>query len=107
MIRDTYVGNSLLTHHASLIIPNYLIENIPDCPNIEESAESVTRTIVALDFGFFAFTWKLPADWTRVETASLADVTVESVTKAGTGAIKDGALTLSLRAGQAVLITPR
>src|SRR6185369_2633301 len=43
-------------------ISNYLIENIPDCPNIEVSAESVTRTIVALDFGFFAFTWRLPAD---------------------------------------------
>jgi hypothetical protein len=57
--------------------------------------------------GYASKTWKLPANWTRVETASLADVTVESVTEAGTAEIKDGALTLSLGAGRAILITPR
>ena len=57
--------------------------------------------------GYASKTWKPPADWTRVETARLANLTVESVTEAGTAEIKDGALTLSLTAGRAIVITPR
>jgi hypothetical protein len=42
----------------------------------------------------------------RVKTVRIADVTVESVTPAGTAEVKDGALTLTLAAGQAVVTTP-
>lgn len=51
-------------------------------------------------------TWKLPADWMRVKTARLAKVTVESIIEAGTSSINDGALTLTLTAGQALVVTP-
>ncbi len=57
--------------------------------------------------GYANKTWKLLADWTRVKTVGCANITVESVTEAGTAEVKDGALTLTLMAGQAMVITPR
>ena len=57
--------------------------------------------------GYASKTWKLPADWTRVKTARCANITVESVTEAGTAEVNEGALTLRLTAGQAMVITPR
>jgi hypothetical protein len=55
--------------------------------------------------GYASKIWNLAADWKRVKTARLANVTVESIREAGTAEIKDGALTLALEAGQAVMIT--
>jgi hypothetical protein len=43
----------------------------------------------------------------HVKTVGLANVAVEGVTPAGTAEVKDGALTLTLAAGQAVVITPQ
>ena len=57
--------------------------------------------------GYASKTWKLPTDWTRVKTARCANITVESVTEAGTAEVNDAALTLTLTAGQAMVITPR
>ena len=57
--------------------------------------------------GYANKTWKLLADWTRVKTVGCANITVESVTEAGTAEVKDGALTLTLMAGQAMVITQR
>jgi len=57
--------------------------------------------------GYASKTWKLPADWPRVKTVRLANVTVESVTDSGTAELNDGALTLTLTAGQAMVITTR
>lgn len=56
--------------------------------------------------GYAHKTWKLPATWGRVKTARLTNVTVERLTPAGTLEIQDGALTLTLAAGQAVMLTP-
>jgi hypothetical protein len=52
-------------------------------------------------------TWKLPADWMRVKTAETTNVTVDSLTFAGTIAINDGQVTLALAPGQALMLTPR
>jgi hypothetical protein len=52
-------------------------------------------------------TWKLPADWARVKTARLANITVESVTEVGTAEVNNGVVTLTLTAGQEMMITPR
>jgi hypothetical protein len=48
--------------------------------------------------------WKLPADWIGVRTVRLANVTVDSITAAGTAEVKDGDLALALTPGQAVVI---
>lgn len=52
-------------------------------------------------------TWTLPADWKGVKKALLSNITVESITSAGTITVNDGDITLSLTAGQAVIITPQ
>jgi hypothetical protein len=57
--------------------------------------------------GYASKTWKLPADWAPVKIVRLANVTVESVTDSGTAEVNDGALTLTLAVGQAIVITPR
>ena len=57
--------------------------------------------------GYARKTWKLPVDWTQVKTVRLANVTVDSVTAAGTTEVKDGELALALTPGQAVVITRR
>jgi len=57
--------------------------------------------------GYANKTWKLLADWTQVKTVGCANITVERVTEAGTAEVKHGALTLTLMAGQAMVITPR
>lgn len=56
--------------------------------------------------GYVRKTWELPVDWMRVKTVKITNVTVESVTPAGTAEVKDGVLALALPAGQAVVITP-
>jgi hypothetical protein len=56
--------------------------------------------------GYARKTWNLPPDWTRVKTVQLSTVTVENISALKTVEIKDGELTLTLAAGQAVLITP-
>jgi hypothetical protein len=50
--------------------------------------------------------WKLPADWMRVKTVQLANVTVDSIAPAGTAEVQEGELALTLGAGQAAMITP-
>jgi hypothetical protein len=55
--------------------------------------------------GYERRTWKLPADWTRIKTVQLTNVTVDSVTPAGAAEVKDGELALALAPGQAVVIT--
>jgi hypothetical protein len=49
--------------------------------------------------------WKLPADWTRVKAAETTNVSVDSLTFAGTVAINDGQVTLALAPGQALMLT--
>jgi hypothetical protein len=49
--------------------------------------------------------WKLPVDWIGARTLRLANVTVDSITAAGTAEVKDGELALALTHGQAVVIT--
>jgi len=55
--------------------------------------------------GYKNRTWKLPATWARVKTARMANVTVESLTFAGTVEVKDGEVTLALAPGQALKLT--
>jgi hypothetical protein len=57
--------------------------------------------------GYERKTWNLPADWLRVKTVRLTNVTVENVTPAGTTEPREGVLALALAAGQAVMITPQ
>jgi hypothetical protein len=57
--------------------------------------------------GYPSKTWKLSADWARVKSARLASVTVENVIDAGTAELNEGAFTLTLKGGQAMLITPK
>ena len=51
--------------------------------------------------------WELPVDWIGVRSVRLANVTVDSITAAGTVEVKDGDLALALTPGQAVVITRR
>lgn len=57
--------------------------------------------------GYERKTWKLPVDWMRVKTVRITNVTVESITPAGTAEVKDGEVVLALAAGQAEVITPQ
>ena len=51
--------------------------------------------------------WELHVDWIGVRSVRLANVTVDSITAAGTVEVKDGDLALALTPGQAVVITRR
>ena len=55
--------------------------------------------------GYARKAWKLPVDWTQVKTVRLANVTVDSISAAGTAEVKDGEFVLTLTPGQAVVIT--
>jgi len=50
-------------------------------------------------------TWKLPAAWKNVTSARVSNITIDAVTNAGTIAVKDGELTLTLKPAQEVMIT--
>jgi hypothetical protein len=65
-------------------------------------------TVLAYSHGGYARkAWKLPVDWMRVKAVRMANVTVDSITAAGTAEVKDGELALALTPGQAVVITQR
>ena len=55
--------------------------------------------------GYARKAWKLPVNWIGVRTVRLANVTVDSITAAGTAEVKDSELALGLTPGQAVVIT--
>jgi len=55
--------------------------------------------------GYERKTWKLPSDWTRVTTARLTNVTVDSVSPVGAVGVKNGEVALTLTPGQAVVIS--
>jgi len=57
--------------------------------------------------GYERKTWKLPVDWMRVRTVQITNVTVDSVTSAGTAEVKDGEVALTMKPGQAVVISPQ
>jgi hypothetical protein len=57
--------------------------------------------------GYARKTWKLPAEWMGVRTVQLANLTVDSITAAGSAEVKDGELALALTPGQAVVLTPQ
>jgi len=63
-------------------------------------------TLLAYSRGGYARkAWKVPADWLPAKAVRLSNVTVDSVTAAGTAEVTDGELTLALAPGQAVVIT--
>jgi hypothetical protein len=51
--------------------------------------------------------WKCPEDWMRVKTAETTNVTVDSLTPAGTVAVNDGEVSMVLAPGQALMLTPK
>jgi hypothetical protein len=55
--------------------------------------------------GYASKTWKLPAEWMRVRTATMSNVTVNSLAAARTVEIKDGQVMLALAPGQAVVLS--
>ena len=72
--------------------------------------DTVLRAAYTLAYsrgGYERKTWKLPADWMRVRTVQITNVTVDGLTSAGTAEVKNGELALTLAPGQAELITPR
>ncbi len=66
------------------------------------------KTLIAYSRGGYANkTWELPADWKSVKTATLTRIASDGskTEDAGTAEIKDGKLTLALKAGEALMIT--
>ena len=57
--------------------------------------------------GYARKAWRLPGDWMRVKAVQLLNLSVDSLTAAGTAEVKDGELDLALAPGQAVVITRR
>ena len=55
--------------------------------------------------GYTQRTWELPADQHRFKTVKMTDLTVDRLTPGGTAEVKDGKFSLTLAAGQAVIIT--
>jgi hypothetical protein len=57
--------------------------------------------------GYARKTWQLPAEWMGVKTATMTNVSVDSLTSAGTAEIKDGEVVLELKPAQAVMLSAK